>query len=71
MVGLKQTHKLFRGEKLIDFEIIDFCNVAYIFNATIFSANTRLCYYSKIHGTANTWGGEKSKKKKKGCIYST
>lgn len=68
MVGLKQTHRLFWGEKKNHFEIIDFCNVAYIFNANIFSANTRLFYYIKIHGTANTGGGEKSKK---GWIDST
>lgn len=61
MVGLKQTHNLFWEEKNIYFEIIDFCNVAYIFNANIFSANTRLFYYIKISSTANT--GEKSKKK--------
>lgn len=36
------------------FEIIDFCNAAYIFSANIFSVNTRLIYYSKMHGTANT-----------------
>lgn len=65
MVGLKQTHNLFWEEKNIYFEIIDFCNVAYIFNANIFSANTRLFYYIKISSTANTWGGEKSKKNKK------
>lgn len=63
MVGLKQTHNLFWEEKNIYFEIIDFCNVAYIFNANIFSANTRLFYYIKISSTANT--GEKSKKNKK------
>lgn len=40
-------------EKKIPFEIIDFCYVAYIFSANIFSANERLIYYSKIHGTAN------------------
>lgn len=39
--------------------------MAYIFNANTFSANTRLFYYIKIHGTANTSRGEKWKKKKK------
>lgn len=41
-------------EKKMPFEIIDFCNVAYIFSANIFSANTRLIYCSKMHGAANT-----------------
>lgn len=42
------------SEKKMPFEIIDFCYVAYIFSANIFSANERLIYYSKIRGTANT-----------------